>query len=69
VTLFIPPTVAARLELDHGGSGIEPIFDSTVYEEIGGVLLENRNFANADIVIRYRVVIPNGQIRVETLAE
>ncbi|HEX2619675.1 MAG TPA: hypothetical protein VHL11_06000 [Phototrophicaceae bacterium] len=65
ITLFIPEAVAARLELDRGSRGIEPQFDSTVYDYLGGVLLENRNFANSDIVIHYVVVAPRGLIRVE----
>lgn len=65
ITLFIPGDVAARLELERGNSGIDPQFDSTVYDYVGNVLLEDRNFANADIVIRYVVVAPRGLIRVE----
>jgi outer membrane murein-binding lipoprotein Lpp len=64
LTLFIPQTVAARLEIDRGSSGIEPQFDSTIYDYIGNVLLENRNFATSDIVIRYSIVVPNGQIEI-----
>lgn len=66
LTLVIPEAVAARLPLDRGSSGIEPLFDSTLYDYISGVLLENRNLASADLVIRYNVIVPNGLIQVET---
>jgi membrane protein implicated in regulation of membrane protease activity len=63
ITLFIPEDVAARLELN---TTREPEFDSTVYQNFGGVLLENRNFNNSDIVIQYVLVAPRGTIRVQT---
>lgn len=66
ITLVIPEGVAGRFELDRGSSGIAPQFDETIYEYIGGVLLEDRNFTSADQVIRYVIVAPRGLIRIES---
>jgi hypothetical protein len=66
ITLVVPESVAGRFELERGSSGIVPQFDETVYEYIGGVLLENRQFTSADQVIEYVIVAPRGLIRVET---
>lgn len=64
LTLFIPRTVAARLELDRGGSGIEPEFDPLLYNYLVGDVLQAANITTADIVVRYAVVIPRGRVRV-----
>ncbi|MCU0495719.1 MAG: hypothetical protein MUF87_00045 [Anaerolineae bacterium] len=64
LTLFIPEAVAARLEIE---SAQEPDFDPTVYEYIRGVLLENRRFTSAEILIRYTLIVPRGLITVETV--
>lgn len=66
ITLVVPDSVAGRFELDRGNSSIAPQFDETVYEYIGGVLLEDRQFNAADQVIRYVIVAPRGLIRIET---
>ncbi len=66
ITLVVPEDVAGRFELDRGSSGIAPQFDETVYEYIGGVLLEHRSFTSADQVIRYVIVAPRGLIRIES---
>lgn len=65
ITLFIPPEVGARLELNRGGSGIEPVYDANVYNYLVGDVLEARTIATADIVVRYTVTVPRGRIRVE----
>jgi hypothetical protein len=66
ITLVVPESVAGRFQLDRGSSGIAPQFDETIYNYIGGVLLENRQFNSADQIIEYVIVAPRGLIRVET---
>lgn len=65
MTVFIPPEVAARLELNRGGSGIEPVYDAGVYNFLVGDVLEARNIESAEITVRYSVTAPRGPIRVE----
>jgi hypothetical protein len=65
LAMFIPPSVAARLELDRGGSGIEPQFDPNVYNYLVGDVLEARSITDADIVIHYTLRVPRGLIRIE----
>ncbi len=64
LTLIIPPTVAAHLELT--GASVDPIFDPTVYNLLASPsrALESRNFDFAEIKIRYGVTVPRGQITV-----
>jgi hypothetical protein len=66
VTIAIPENVAARLELNRRGSGIEPQADDRIYNYLRDDVLESRNYDTADIVIRY-VVVSQGLIRVEDL--
>lgn len=63
LTMVVPEEVAARLELEIT---LDPQFDSTSYQYFSRALLENRNFASADIVVIYRLVVPRGIIRVES---
>lgn len=65
ITLAIPPEVAARLELQREGSGIEPVYDPNVYNFLVGDILEARNYVTAPIVVHYTVNAPRGRIRVE----
>lgn len=65
LAMLIPSQVAARLELERGGSGIEPQFDPNVYNYLVGDVLEARNINTADISVRYALVVPRGRIRVE----
>lgn len=65
LALFIPTAVAARLELDRGGSGIQPQYDPNVYNYLVGDILEARNINTAQIVLRYALNVPHGRIRVE----
>jgi hypothetical protein len=65
VTIFIPAEVAARLELNRFGSGIEPQYDANIYNYLVGDVLEARSIEIADIVVRYAVTAPRGRIRVE----
>jgi multidrug transporter EmrE-like cation transporter len=66
ITLFIPPTVSARLELNRDGSGIEPQYDAARYNYLVGDVLEARDIGSAQAVVRYIVTAPRGQIRIET---
>lgn len=65
ITLFIPPEVAARLELNRSGSGIDPVYDANVYNYLVGDVLEAKSIQTADIVVRYTVTAPHGRIRIE----
>ncbi len=66
LTMFVPASVAARLELDRGGSGIDPQHDPTVYNYlVVGDVLESRQINTAPITVRYALVVPRGRIRVE----
>ncbi len=66
LTLQIPPTVSARLELNRGGSGLRPEFDPTVYNLLaeGDGILEARNFDGAEIKLRYTLTVPRGLITI-----
>jgi hypothetical protein len=70
ITIFVPPNVGARLELNRGGSGIRPDFDPNIYNllDIGEGVLEARNFDQAAIKQRYIVTAPRGQIGVALAA-
>ncbi len=65
LALFIPPNVGARLELDRGGSGIQPQYDPNVYNYLVGDILEARNINTAPIVAHYSINVPHGLIRIE----
>ncbi len=69
ITLFIPPEVGARLELNREGSGIEPIYDPNIYNFLVGDVLEARNIDDAQIQVRYIVTAPRGRIRVAVPGE
>jgi hypothetical protein len=63
--LVIPSDVAARLELQRGGSGLEPLFDALIYNYLVGDILEARNFDAASVQMRYTLTVPRGRIIVE----
>lgn len=65
ITLSIPQEVAARLELNRGGSGIEPVYDPDIYNFLVGDILEARTIDSAEIGLRYTVSAPRGRIRVQ----
>jgi LiaF transmembrane domain len=62
LTLIVPPTVAAHLELT--GSGASPVYDATVYNLLANGVLESRNYDFSDIKVRYGVTVPRGKITV-----
>jgi hypothetical protein len=66
ISLFVPPTVGGRFELNRGNSGIRPEFDPTVYNllDIGNGVLEARNFDAAATKLRYVITAPRGLITV-----
>jgi hypothetical protein len=64
ITLFIDPQVAARLELNRSGSGINPVFDANIYNYLVGDVLEARSIETAEIVMRYTITAPRGLITV-----
>lgn len=66
LTVIIPASVGARLELNRAGSGIDPQYDATRYNYLVGDVLESRAIDSAGTVIRYVLTAPRGQIRVET---
>lgn len=64
LTLFVPSEIAARLELDRR-AGL-PHYDPNLYNSLfGDTVLEARGIDNAQIVVRYNVAVPNGEIRVQ----
>lgn len=67
ITLFVPQSVAARLELNRGGSGIEPQFDAAQYNYLVGDVLESRTIDTAPFALSYILNVPRGLIRVESL--
>ncbi len=66
ITVFVPPTVATRFELNRGGSGLEPRFNTLDFNYLVGDILEARNFDSAEIKLRYAITAPRGQIAIET---
>lgn len=69
LTMVIDPAVAARLELNREGSGIEPQFDPQLYNYLVGDVLQARDIDTADIVVNYTLTVPHGQIVVRQPGE
>ncbi|MBI1282281.1 MAG: hypothetical protein GC179_29415 [Anaerolineaceae bacterium] len=68
ITVFVPQTVAARFQLNRGGSGLDPKFSTVDFNYLVGDILEARNFDSAEIKLRYAITAPRGQISVEPSA-
>jgi hypothetical protein len=66
ITVYVPPGVAARFELNRGDSGQEPSYDATLYNYLRADILEARNFDAAETKLRYQITVPRGQITVTT---
>ncbi|MCA0456516.1 MAG: hypothetical protein LCI00_21260 [Chloroflexi bacterium] len=64
INVFVPPNVGARFELNRGGSGLEPIFDTLDFNYLVGDILEARTFDAAEIKLRYAITAPRGQITI-----
>ncbi|MEO8611580.1 MAG: hypothetical protein ABI690_27020 [Chloroflexota bacterium] len=67
ITVYVPNEVAARFELNRGGSGHDPVYDPALYNYLVGDILEARNFDSADIKLRYQITAPRGLITVTTV--
>lgn len=65
LAIFVPSQVAARLELNREGSGIQPTYDANIYNYLVGDVLEARAIETANIVVSYSLTVPRGRIRVE----
>ncbi len=66
LTLFLPQTVPARLQLNRGGSGIDPVYDPTVFNYLVGDVLESRVLDPSGNILQFALAAPRGQIRVES---
>lgn len=64
LTLFVDPAVAAWLDLNRMGSGIEPVVDLQIYNYLVGDVLKARDIDTAEIVVHYALTVPRGQITV-----
>jgi hypothetical protein len=71
ITIFVPATVSARLELDRGGNDIRPQFDPTyiLIDDGADGTLEKRVTGEDDIPLYYEVTAPRGLIRLEVSPE
>lgn len=69
ISVYVPPGVAARFELNRGGSGQEPQYDGTLYNYLVGDILEARNFDAGTIKLRYVITAPRGLITVTATGE
>jgi hypothetical protein len=65
LTMFVPPSVAARFELNRGGSGIDPIYDESLYNYLVGDVLESRTIDTAPVAAYYVLTAPRGRIRIQ----
>jgi hypothetical protein len=68
LAIFVPLQVAARLELNREGSGIEPTYDANIYNYLVGDVLEARAIDAANVIVGYSLTVPRGRIRVEVPA-
>jgi hypothetical protein len=68
LTLRVPADVAARLQLDRAGSGIQPQFDDQRYLYLQGDVLQAADLETAQMVVYYNLTAPRGLIRLDTSA-
>lgn len=66
LTLILPQTIPARLQLNRGGSGIDPVYDPTLFNYLVGDVLESRVLDPSGNVLQFALTAPRGQIRVES---
>lgn len=64
LAVFLPSATAARLELNRGGSGIEPVYDAAAFRYLVGDVLESLAIPNVPYSLRYTLTAPAGVIRV-----
>ncbi len=69
ITLAVPSTIAARLTLDRGGSGIDPEYDPNAYNFLFNSVLEARGIETAKTIFQYNVTAPRGRIRLIVAAQ
>lgn len=66
LTIAVPDGVGARFELNLFDSGVERAFDPTVFNELRQPpAIESRNIDTAAVKLRYTVIVPRGQIRID----
>lgn len=65
LTIFVPDTVAARLELS-GASGIPPLYDAATYNLLANGVLEARNYDTFETKLRYVLEVPAGQVLLQS---
>lgn len=64
--LRVPETIDALLELERGGSGIDPIFDEAIYRFLQGDFLEDRDYEDSTRRVSLILTAPRGQITVQS---
>lgn len=64
LTILIPPSVSARLELPTTSAG-DIQYDPNTYNLLANGALEARDYFVAENTVLYRVNVPNGRVRVE----
>jgi hypothetical protein len=65
LTIAVPDGVGARFELNLFDSGVEREFDPTIFNELRQPpAIESRNIDTAAVKLRYAIVVPRGQIRI-----
>lgn len=64
LAVLLPAAAAARLELNRGGSGIEPEYDPAAFLYLVGDVLQSTGFEAAPFSLRYTLTAPAGRIRV-----
>ena len=68
LTVSVPEGVGARFELNLFDSGVERDFDPTVFNELRQPpAIESRNIDTATVKLRYALVVPRGQIRINQI--
>lgn len=65
LTLRVPSDVAARLQLNRAGSGIQPQYDDQRYLYLQGDILQAADLETADNVVFYTLTAPRGLIRLD----
>lgn len=66
ITVFVPNTVAARLEFS-GGNALPPQYDEGAYNLLANGTLEARNYDTFAIKLRYGIEAPRGQVSLEVV--
>ncbi|MBE2181982.1 MAG: hypothetical protein IAE89_01035 [Anaerolineae bacterium] len=67
LTLILPQAMPARLQLDRGGGGIDPVYDPAIFNYLVGDVLESRAIDPSGNFLQFTLTAPRGQIRVESL--